>query len=185
MSADSGTGGRPEGAAQDATTYADGDSDGTGGLQGRGGIEEIYRRHGGAVHGLAARFCEPSHAADITVEVFMGVGAFPSASPPEPTSQRTVLMAAAHARAVAALRADRRRAAWLAQSSAVHVEEECLARAGEEARRTLSEIAPLERQAVTLAYFGGLTCRAVASLTGQPEQVVRRAIADGLAHLSI
>lgn len=148
------------------------------------GIEEIYGRHGGAVHALATQFCEPSRAVDITVGVFTRLRSTPAAATsPEPTSQQASLLAAAHAGAVAVLRADPRRRAWLAQATPAVVEQESLARAGELTRRILSEIPPLERQAVTLCYFGGLTYRAVAVLIDQPEEAVRRYIATGLAHL--
>lgn len=120
------------------------------------GMEEIYRRHGGAVHALATQFCEPPQAVDITVEIFANPGSTPAAAmPPELTSQRASLMSAAHARAVAVLREDPRRRAWLAQATPAVVEQESLARAGELTRRMLSQIPPLERQTVTLCTSGG------------------------------
>ena len=53
----------------------------------------------------------------------------------------------------------------------------------EAVRNALSLIPESERRAVELAYFGGHSYRAVASMLGEPEGTVKNRIRSGLARL--
>ena len=53
----------------------------------------------------------------------------------------------------------------------------------EAVRNALSLIPESERRAVELAYFGGNSYRAVASMLGEPEGTVKSRIRSGLARL--
>lgn len=70
------------------------------------------------------------------------------------------------------------------RSSRRGADDQVVARTVAEAvRNALSLIPESERRAVELAYFGGHSYRAVASMLGEPEGTVKSRIRSGLARL--
>src|ERR1700680_5330908 len=68
-------------------------------------LAEVYRRHGGAVFGLAKRVLNnASEAEDVTQEVFLRLWNQPDRFDPARGSLRSFLLAQAHGRAVDAVR---------------------------------------------------------------------------------
>src|ERR1700729_168767 len=68
-------------------------------------LAEIYRRHGGAVYGLARRvLSNAAEAEDVTQEVFLRLWNQPDRFDPSRGSLRAFLLAQAHGRAVDAIR---------------------------------------------------------------------------------
>ena len=68
-------------------------------------LAEVYRRHGGAVYGLARRVLNnESEAQDVTQEVFLRLWNQPDRFDPGRGSLRAFLLAQSHARAVDAIR---------------------------------------------------------------------------------
>src|SRR5271166_4480601 len=68
-------------------------------------LAEAFRRHGGAVFGLAKRVLgNPTEAEDVTQEVFLRLWNQPDRFDPERGSLRSFLLAQAHGRAVDAVR---------------------------------------------------------------------------------
>src|ERR1700728_4506760 len=68
-------------------------------------LAEVYRRHGGAVFGLARRVLNnASEAEDVTQEVFLRLWNEPDRFDPLRGSLRSFLLAQSHARAVDAIR---------------------------------------------------------------------------------
>jgi RNA polymerase sigma-70 factor (ECF subfamily) len=68
-------------------------------------LAEIYRRHGGAVYGLARRVLNgTAEAEDVTQEVFLRLWNQPDRFDPNRGTLRSFLLAQSHARAVDAIR---------------------------------------------------------------------------------
>src|SRR5580698_1404919 len=68
-------------------------------------LAEAYRRHGGAVYGLARRVLNnTAEAEDVTQEVFLRLWNQPDRFDPARGSLRSFLLAQSHARAVDAIR---------------------------------------------------------------------------------
>jgi RNA polymerase sigma-70 factor (ECF subfamily) len=154
-------------------------------------LAEAYRRHGGAVFGLARRLLGDHHAAEeIVQEVFLRLWHAPDRFEPDRGSLRSFLLANAHGRAVDRLRADgarrqrEERDARRTAESGYDLELEVwdLASA-ERIRAALAALPDGEREAIVLAYFGGHTYREVAALLGQPEGTVKSRIRAGLRRL--
>jgi len=154
-------------------------------------LAEAYRRHAGAVFGLARRLLtDHARAEEIVQEVFVRLWNEPDRFDPERGTLRSFLLANAHGRAVDLIRseASRRRreereAAETADAGydiAREVWDLALAGHVRDAMETLQEG---ERSAIELAYFGGLTYREVAEQLGDAEGTVKSRIRSGLKKL--
>jgi len=154
-------------------------------------LAEVYRRHGGAVYGLARRvLSDGTRAEEVVQEVFLRLWQQPERFDPERGSLRSYLLAAAHGRAVDLVRSEasrRRREEQDARSTAnaaYDLEHEVWDLAlAEHVRTALNELDPDERKAIELAYFEGHTYRQVAVILGQPEGTVKSRIRAGLRKL--
>jgi RNA polymerase sigma-70 factor, ECF subfamily len=157
----------------------------------QGALAEAYRRHAGSVFGLAKRLlADHSRAEEIVQEVFVRLWNEPSRFDPERGTLRSYLLAHTHGRAVDLIRADasrRTREEREARQQAdggydIALEVWDMALAGH-VRDALAALQPGEREAIELAYFGGLTYREAAEQLGQPEGTVKSRIRSGLKHL--
>ena len=154
-------------------------------------LGEIYRRHAGAVFGLAKRvLSDQAKAEEIVQEVFLRLWNQPERFDPERGTLRSYLLAQTHGRSVDVLRADvsrRRREERDAREAAeggyaLDREVWDLALA-EQVRDAMRRLHPGERAAVELAYFGGRTYREVADELGEAEGTVKSRIRSGLKRL--
>jgi RNA polymerase sigma-70 factor (ECF subfamily) len=156
-------------------------------------LGEVYRRHAGAVFGLAKRLLnDTAKAEEIVQEVFLRLWNQPEKFDPERGSLRSFLLSQTHGRAVDALRSDiarRRREERDAREAATggyDVDREVwdMAMAGH-VRDALATLQPAERAAVELAYFGGRTYREVAVELGEAEGTVKSRIRSALKRLRV
>ena len=154
-------------------------------------LAEAYRRHAGAVFGLARRLLsDQALAEEVVQEVFLRLWNSPERFDPARGSLRSYLLAQTHGRSVDLLRSEgarRQREERQARSTAekgYDLEHEVwdLATA-EQVRRALQALPSGERSAIELAYFGGHTYREVATRLGQPEGTVKSRIRSGLRRL--
>lgn len=154
-------------------------------------LAEAYRRHAGAVFGLARRLLnDAARAEEVVQEVFVRLWNEPLRFDPERGTMRSFLLANAHGRAVDIVRADvSRRERELKDhrrtaESGYDVAHEVLDMAtASHVRAAMETLVDGEREAIELAYFGGLTYREVAERLDQPEGTVKSRIRTGLKRL--
>jgi RNA polymerase sigma-70 factor (ECF subfamily) len=154
-------------------------------------LAEVYRRHGGAVYGLARRVLNnTTEAEDVTQEVFLRLWNQPDRFDPNRGNLRSFLLTQSHARAVDAVRSlnsrrlrearDARHTATADYDMQHEVWDLALA---DQVSRALGELPDEERRAIELAYFDGHTYVEVAELLGQPEGTVKSRIRNGMRRM--
>ena len=154
-------------------------------------LAEAYRRHGGAVYGLAKRLVgDAAVAEELVQEVFLRLWDQPEKYDPSRGSLRAYLLAHCHGRSVDVLRSDasrRRREERDAQRTAeagYDLEHEVWdLTVAEHVRAAVQQLPPGERAAIELAYFGGHTYLEVADLLHEPEGTVKSRIRSGLRRM--
>lgn len=154
-------------------------------------LAEAYRRHAGAVFGLARRLLnDAALAEEIVQEVFLRLWNDPDKFDPGRGALRSYLLAQCHGRSVDLLRSetsrrrreenDLRRTAESNYDLEREVWDLALAVNVREAIEALPEG---ERNAIRLAYLGGHTYREVAIMLDTPEGTVKSRIRSGLKRL--
>ena len=154
-------------------------------------LAEVYRRHAGAVYGLARRvLADVTAGEEVVQEVFLRLWNQPEKFDPERGSLRSYLLAQSHGRAVDMLRSEtsrRRREEREARRTAeagYDIEREVWDLTVAERMKEVVTVLPQEeRRAITLAYFGGHTYREVAELLDEPEGTVKSRIRVGLKRM--
>lgn len=154
-------------------------------------LAEAYRRHGGAVFGLARRLLnDAAIAEELVQEVFLRLWDQPDKFDPGRGSLRAYLLAHCHGRSVDVLRSDasrRRREerdAMRTAGAGYDLEHEVWDLTVAEHLRTAVQSLPKgEREAIELAYFGGHTYREVAEMLNEPEGTVKSRIRTGLRRM--
>ena len=154
-------------------------------------LAEAYRRHGGAVFGLAKRLLgDAAIAEELVQEVFLRLWDQPEKFDPSRGTLRAYLLAHCHGRSVDVLRSDasrRRREerdARRTAESGYDLEHEVWdLTVAEQVREAVQQLPKGERTAIELAYFGGHTYREVAELLHEPEGTVKSRIRSGLRRM--
>jgi RNA polymerase sigma-70 factor (ECF subfamily) len=154
-------------------------------------LAEVYRRHSGAVFGLARRVTgNHGEAEDVTQEVFVRLWNQPDRFDADRGALRSYLLAQTHGRAVDLVRSrssrterearDARRTA----SEGYDLEREVWDLAvADQVAMAVAALPDDERMAIELAYFEGHTYREVASLLAQPEGTIKSRIRNGLRRM--
>lgn len=154
-------------------------------------LAELYRRHGGAVFGLARRILfDAVLAEEIVQEVFLRLWTEPERYDPERGSLRAYLLARTHSRAIDVLRSEgarrqrEEREARRTAEAGYDVEHEVWdLTLAEQVREALTALPETERRPIELAFFAGHTYREVAQLLGEPEGTVKGRIRAGLRRM--
>jgi len=153
-------------------------------------LAEIYRRHAGAVFGLAKRMMfDAVLAEEVTQEVFVRLWHEPERFDPTRGSLRTFLLSVTHGRAIDILRSEMSRRAREERSRAVaeagyDLEQEVFdLTTAERVRKAVAKLPGDERKAIELAYFGGHSYREVAALENEPEGTIKSRIRSGLRRM--
>jgi RNA polymerase sigma-70 factor, ECF subfamily len=150
----------------------------------------VYDRTAGQVLGLVLSIVrDPAQSEEVTQEVLLDVWRSASRFDAELGSAAAWVMTLAHRRAVDRVRSEQKAAEreLRVASSAVaydEVAEAVEARLDRErVRRCLGSLTDLQRESVTLAYYGGYTYREVAGLLGVAIGTVKTRMRDGLIRL--
>lgn len=156
-------------------------------------LAEAYRRHAGAVFGLAKRLLsDHARAEEIVQEVFLRLWNEPNRFDPDRGTLRSFLLANAHGRAVDLIRADvsrrrreEREATQTAEAGYDVAREVWDITLASHVRDAFGALSGGERTAVELAYFGGLSYREVARRLGEAEGTIKSRIRSGLKKLRV
>ena len=152
----------------------------------------LYDLVAGRVFGLVKRVLrDPAQAEEVTQEVLVEVWRTATRYDPARGSATSWIFTIAHRRAVDRVRSEQAsadRTQRLAAESATtpfdHVVEAATARVEQQqVRRCLKTLTELQREALTLAYYGGYTYREVAQLLGAALPTVKTRMRDGLIRL--
>ncbi len=156
-------------------------------------LAQIYDRYHRQVFSLAVRIlADHVLAEDTTQEVFLALWRDPHKFDAAKGAFGSWLLALAHHRSVDAVRREesqrRRRDRLVELDPPALLGEDpsdlALQRlAGADVRTALSELPTVQREALTLAYFGGYTQREVAALTGAPLGTVKTRMLAGMRRL--
>ena len=155
-------------------------------------FERLYDDVAGPVFGLIRRVLrDPAQAEEVTQEVFVEVWRTATRFDPDRGNARTWILMMAHRRAVDRVRsvqAGYEREDTVAAREQVRVfdevaEEVELRLEQQQVRRCLSSLTELQRESVTLAFYGGYTYPEVAKLLGAPLGTVKTRMRDGLIRL--
>ncbi len=152
-------------------------------------LSELYERYRTVTYSVALRITtDPAAAEDVVQEAFLGVwrnaGRYASAR----GSVRTWILAIVHHRAIDSLRR-RRPISELPESDAPppstlvlpDIWPEVAGRLDRDAiSAALATLSPIQREALELAYYGGLTQQEIAARTGAPLGTVKSRVRLGL-----
>jgi RNA polymerase sigma factor (sigma-70 family) len=158
-----------------------------------GALEALYRRYGRPCYGLARRIlADEQFAQDVVQEVFLTVWRDASRFDPARGGFSTWLLSMTHHKAVDAVRREeslRKRRTTAEglddrESDGPQVEDEVWSLMRRtRVREALQTLPDAQRQALTLAYFGGHTQREIAGLTDTPLGTVKTRMLAGMRRL--
>lgn len=155
-------------------------------------LEEIHRRHGGAVIGLCRRVLrDEALAEEVSQEVFLRLWSEPHRFDAGRGSLRSFLQRQAHSRSIERVRSEEARRARedralrIDSAPPADVEAEAVASLRSTVvREALDQLEPAERSAIVLAYYGGHSYREVSVLLDAPEGTVKSRIRSGMNKLA-
>ncbi len=155
-------------------------------------LGELYDRYRAVAYGLAVRITgDATSAEDVVHDAFLGAWRSAERYAPDRSSVRTWLLSIVHHRAIDAVRR-RRPTSELpdpdgppsAALTSPDVWSEILARLdAERVREALAALTAVQREALELAYFGGLTQQEIADRTDVPLGTVKSRVRLGLLAL--
>ena len=173
------------GAAADLTTYlrlvARGDAD---------AFDTVYEQVAATVFGIVRRVVrDPAQSEEVTQDVLLEVWRNAAKFDPGRGSATAWVMTLAHRRAVDRVRSVQKESERERRTAVADVPFDEVAEAVESSlerervRRCLGSLTELQRESVTLAYYGGYTYAQVASLLGVPGGTIKTRMRDALIRL--
>jgi RNA polymerase sigma-70 factor (ECF subfamily) len=152
-------------------------------------LAELYDRYGRTAYGLALRILrDPALAEDAVQEAFLAVWRTASRFVPEKAKASTWILTLAHRRAVDIVRREQRRRADTLENApepAVEgVDEDAFLRLQRERVQSMLRVLPdAQREALELAYYGGLSQSELAERLGQPLGTIKSRMFSGLSRM--
>jgi RNA polymerase sigma-70 factor (ECF subfamily) len=152
-------------------------------------LAELYDRYGRTAYGLALRILrDQALAEDAVQEAFLTVWRTASRFVPERGKASTWILTLVHRRAVDAVRREQRRRAdsldRAPEPSVEGVDESAWLRLQRErVQEALSRLPDAQREALELAYYGGLSQSELAERLGQPLGTIKSRMFGGLSRL--
>jgi RNA polymerase sigma-70 factor (ECF subfamily) len=154
-------------------------------------IGELYDRFGKVAYGLSFRILhDATLAEDAVQEAFLQIWRSAGSYEPARAKASTWLLTFVHRRAVDLVRREERRRtlpeAAAPEPSGAGPDESVVARSrGEVVRAALTRLPTEQREAIELAYFGGLTQSELAERLGQPLGTIKSRMFTGLQRLRV
>ena len=153
-------------------------------------FEMLYDRLAASVYGLIRKVLRnPSQAEEVTQEVLLEVWRTASRFDPARGSASTWVLTIAHRRAIDRVRAEEAATAREQRSAEVPATVDEVAETveasmdAERLRRCLAGLTELQRESITLAYYGGYSYAQVAALLNTALGTIKTRIRDGLTRL--
>jgi RNA polymerase sigma-70 factor, ECF subfamily len=150
----------------------------------------VYDRAAPAVLGMARRILrDPAQSEEVMQEVLLEVWRTAARFDPASGSAAAWIATLAHRRAVDRVRSEQRAAQREVRAATAVIDYDEVADAvevsldRERVRRCLGGLTDLQRESVTLAYYGGYSYREVAQLLGVAVGTVKTRMRDGLIRL--
>jgi RNA polymerase sigma-70 factor, ECF subfamily len=152
----------------------------------------LYDAVAGSVYGLVLRVLrDPAQSEEVTQEVMVEVWRQASRYEPDRGSPRSWLLTIAHRKAVDRVRSAQRSSEREQRAGRADTQREFddvtetveQRLEVEQVRRALAVLTDIQREAVTLAYYGGYTHREVSELLDVPLGTVKTRLRDGLIRL--
>jgi len=153
-------------------------------------FEGLYDRLVGPVYGVIRRVLrDPSQSEEVTQEVLLEVWRTAARYDPAVGGAATWVMTIAHRRAIDRIRSTTAAAGREQRSAEVHTPHDEVAEAveasldRERVRRCLEGLTEVQRESITLAYYGGYTYRQVSDLLKVTLGAIKTRIRDGLIRM--